>query len=575
MLGDKDLGEKTKNPLKKAIRRRGAKTVTFSAPTYVEASDIDYSTDEDVEGDYYGQERQQQQQSASQQDEAEEDDVATAEPVVVKAEAKDADSDIVESNDRNNSELPSKSSSEVTRSSDEMFDAKPEGVGKSRNGTVRNTDSFFKDDSVETRKITLTPNLLRDDSVTSTRTSNDLKETRQRASLDKSERDLSSDKVKDDRRKKKDKERDKKPGMLSGLFKRGNKKTKPHDDDIDEPTSSKKSSEEARVSPAPSKDSDDFVAEEQLSQLQSSPQRQPSKLQKQPKSEGTISSQLSEAKSTNFQKLPAPERPPPAVSVAEASMRLVQSEGQLTTATTQKTHEVTPEHTRDGVLSQEQPEDQRTSGALSKILRKGSSSSEPKPERVRKAKVRSELDDFDSADDTSPVERVDEESVSQSLQQPTVPEPYLDNCVSRPTNGKADTANERLSESPVQISPIEVSRTRPPALIIDTSSQEEATSPTSSPSPELVDADDIQEKKSSYNSISTPSSTSTWNDTHLRNFFDDESDIKDLLVVVYDKSGVIPAGPDHPITGNMFKEENAKLADLTNVRRPNFRGRIV
>jgi len=35
---------------------------------------------------------------------------------------------------------------------------------KSRKGTVRNTDSFFKDDSVETRKINLTPSLLRDDS---------------------------------------------------------------------------------------------------------------------------------------------------------------------------------------------------------------------------------------------------------------------------------------------------------------------------------------------------------------------------------------------------------------------------
>ena len=34
---------------------------------------------------------------------------------------------------------------------------------KSRKGTVRNTDSFFKDDNVETRKINLTPSLLRDD----------------------------------------------------------------------------------------------------------------------------------------------------------------------------------------------------------------------------------------------------------------------------------------------------------------------------------------------------------------------------------------------------------------------------
>lgn len=48
--------------------------------------------------------------------------------------------------------------------------------GKSRRGTLRNTDSFFRDDSVETRKITLTPNLLRDDSSNSTTRSNESKE---------------------------------------------------------------------------------------------------------------------------------------------------------------------------------------------------------------------------------------------------------------------------------------------------------------------------------------------------------------------------------------------------------------
>lgn len=45
MLGDSP--EKTKNPLKKAMRRRNAKTVQFAAPTYVEASDYDYSSDEE------------------------------------------------------------------------------------------------------------------------------------------------------------------------------------------------------------------------------------------------------------------------------------------------------------------------------------------------------------------------------------------------------------------------------------------------------------------------------------------------------------------------------------------------
>ena len=41
---------------------------------------------------------------------------------------------------------------------------------------MRNTDSFFKDDNLETRKINLTPSLLRDDSSGSTIKSNELRE---------------------------------------------------------------------------------------------------------------------------------------------------------------------------------------------------------------------------------------------------------------------------------------------------------------------------------------------------------------------------------------------------------------
>lgn len=55
MLGDNP--EKSKNILKKAIRRRAAKTVQFAPPTYVEASEVDYtSEEEDIEGGYYSNE---------------------------------------------------------------------------------------------------------------------------------------------------------------------------------------------------------------------------------------------------------------------------------------------------------------------------------------------------------------------------------------------------------------------------------------------------------------------------------------------------------------------------------------
>jgi hypothetical protein len=568
MLGDKDQAEKSKNPLKKAIRRRNAKTVTFSAPTYVEASDVDYSTDEEeAEREFYGQD---QQQASSQQAERENDEIALVEASATNGETRDLEVEDMNSAGRGLDEKAPKASSEITRTSDEILDGKPEGVAKSRNGTVRNTDSFFKDDTVETRKITLTPNLLRDDSSTSTRTSNDSKETRQRPSFDKLEKEAMSDRAKEDKRKKEKKEKDKKPGMLSNLFKRKDKKGKAQEDDIDEFMWNKKaSSEDARSSPVPSKDSEEFISEEPASHRQSSPQRHPSKLQKQPRTEISTAKQsglVSEARSAEVQQPPAPERAPPSVFVDESSMRLVQPDSQHQVDSVQISRGLSPELTHASPAMDDDAEDQKSGGSFTRILRsRGGSNSDSRPEKVKKAKVRAELDDFDSSTDVSPIDERVKEVVRPAMQRPSIPGAYPDIYNVTPADEKPDAMNERLSESPVQVSPVDTSRSNPPALMGDTSSQEEAPSPSSSPSPELVDVDEIHGKKSSENSISTPTSTSTWSDAHLRTYFDDDTDIKDLLVVVYDKSGVVPAGPDHPIMGNLFKEENAKLADITNV----------
>ncbi|KAF1982470.1 hypothetical protein K402DRAFT_195929 [Aulographum hederae CBS 113979] len=202
MLGD--TSEKTKNPLKKAMRRRNAKTVTFSPPTYVEASDVEYSTDEEDEesedafanGANHGQDGQEVQ-------EMDQDEISSADPSGAKDSSPERKSIGDDDSRRNGVDGP--------RQSDESFDR------KSRNGTVRNTDSFFKDDNVETIKKTLTPNILRDDSSGSTARSQDSRE--RGTSIDSMEKQLSADKPRDDKKRK-----EKKPGMLSGLFKRKDKK---------------------------------------------------------------------------------------------------------------------------------------------------------------------------------------------------------------------------------------------------------------------------------------------------------------------------------------------------------------
>lgn len=78
MLGD--TAEKSKNPLKKAMRRRNARTVQINTqPIYVEASDYEYSSDEGEEDDEsFANGGAVQEQQAAQQ--ADEDEVSQVDP---------------------------------------------------------------------------------------------------------------------------------------------------------------------------------------------------------------------------------------------------------------------------------------------------------------------------------------------------------------------------------------------------------------------------------------------------------------------------------------------------------------
>lgn len=87
MLGDNP--KESKNPLKKAMRRRNAKTVQFAAPQYFDPSDVEYSTDEEEQedGEYLTQE-----EGAEVQDQDQERDVgesATVEPLKARSDSKE------------------------------------------------------------------------------------------------------------------------------------------------------------------------------------------------------------------------------------------------------------------------------------------------------------------------------------------------------------------------------------------------------------------------------------------------------------------------------------------------------
>ncbi|KAK6536506.1 hypothetical protein TWF281_000734 [Arthrobotrys megalospora] len=183
MLGDNQ--EKSKNMFKKAIRRRGAKTVQFAPPTYVEASDYDYSSDEeDVEGEYYSNDDEGAAMDEDSQADAKslggstivEDDEITPidapdtveRPKALEEKPKDKKEEKQQQQQQQPVSKPFAKSDR--RDSDEILDSKVDGSSepKPKPTPLRNTDSvLFGDPDSEPRRITLTPKLARDDDITS------------------------------------------------------------------------------------------------------------------------------------------------------------------------------------------------------------------------------------------------------------------------------------------------------------------------------------------------------------------------------------------------------------------------
>lgn len=119
--------------------------------------------------------------------------------------------------------------------------------------------------------------------------------------------------------------------------------------------------------------------------------------------------------------------------------------------------------------------------------------------------------------------------------------------------------------SPVDISPVETySSTGARGLTTNALPQEvRSLSPPSPPSSSGNDTDYQKGSTAVHGSIDTLSvDTPTWSDSSLRSYMDEENDIRDLFIIVHDKSNVPPAGPDHPITGRLFKEESKRLKEM-------------
>lgn len=624
MLGDQ--AEKAKNPIKTAMRRRKTKNVSFAAPTYVDYSDFDYDTEEEeAEGELLAQQQQQQTQQQQQQAQQQQQQQVQTQASTGN-QASDADREKVDDSAKvaplkpraqksvqlvepaKSDEQSAAAGGKLTgRTSEEIFETNGvEGPKKKADGTVR--DSFFKDDTVETKKITLTPNLLRDDGTTRASSDSLDRAIRQRPSFDKLEKELREDKKKG----KDKKEKDKKGGFRS-LFSRKDKKQRGDDD---EDSFGKRSMEAGTESGE--RASEDVGDPLGLESDGAGVQRNTSKLQKQqPRVEPSpsrktgpvareaggggmdISTFLNEEKLKNVSNVPP------------ASMRIVDPDADL--------FEDDPDPELDEAVRSASMDDYKQKTSRQGPMR--SQSADDKPSKTTVAKSRMQIEDSDSDEksfedsatqpapskeqapvqpesrpqpqfqpqperepqpepepEPEPQQQREQEQQQAKTQRPTLPGTFPDSYMTVQSTESTSTItaekatapaqpSERLSESPVQVSPITPSESHPPALTGDNSSQEDHSSPVSSPSPELIDREDISGAHRNQDSITTSTSTtvSTWNDTSLRAFFDSGSDIRDLLVVVYDKNDVEPVGPDHPVAGALFKEQNAKLAEITTV----------
>ena len=599
MLGDQ--AAKQKNAFKSIRRRR--KTVTFADPTYVDYSEIDYSSDEDEIEELFGhqqkeqvkqqkeeqqkelqeeqqlqderqqQSQQQQQDPKDQQQEVEPqkasqslqngtdvvEEAATVEPLKTRSKVKMAEPKEDTITEEEEDEADTRTSEEVEN--------KVEGPSRSRNGTVRNTDSFFRDESLETKKITLTPNLLRDDNQPRPSTDSFSRDLKSRPSLDKLEKDPFSEKDKKKGKKDERRDKDKKPSAIRSFFSRKDRKKSEEDDE----GLGKRSMDASEPRESEDLAPDELAAAEKTA----APPRHSGKLQKQqPRTDPASAKGAAGASQRSPRELSylAEGRTNDVSNVPPASMRIVDPDTQETQEVPSSQHQTLQDRSASAAAHR----DDKSNVAKVMAPRSASAAPDSKPQKAVKARARMELDDSDSSEAEELIleapERPPPEPVGKLKETPSrphLPGAFPDSSLSLKTV-TADSARgdstlrvqtnqvERNVDFPLEVSPLSPGvGSMPPPLMVD-ASPIEGMSPEDSPSPEPSEG-------LPRDAPAAVAKEHSWDDEKLRAFFDGGDHVRDLLAVVYDKTDVVPVGMDHPLIGTMFREQNAKLAEITTV----------
>ena len=544
MMYEDSLGKGTQNPLKRAMRRRGQKQVAFAEPTYRDAPQYDYSSEEDE--DEGGEAQEGGAEDHANGVEPDDDEITTASNAATRSSQ---NSDLIDDDERRGDNSRSSDDSDRSACSAACKIELTGAVGPSvsRNGTVRNTDSFFRDESMETKKISLTPNLLRDDSTASAlRAIDGIKDRGSSLELDKADRAREE--------KKKDKR-----GVLAIFKRRKDKKSKGDAESIASKTSIELS-RDSGDSPVPSTVSEKSVASQDIGikrmgskgKLQKTQQRNVTSpnglrsanlspeqaLQDKPASREESPNKLDDARVRSpvggSIKQVAPEaldhgRPSNAnrnpfadplssshltMPVDEAALRLTESPVQITAADAQPDNEP-PALVRDSSSDSDDVRSLRDS---------------PSPPVASAA-----APTFGANGRDSPT------SFSHGL--------VIGGALA--AGGAAIAAGASKSASPPH-----PNRSPPPQ-------------PHGAPAPDAAsgghaDRANSASTTSSAAGLSSSPSTPVWSDASLRQYLDESgaSDARDLLLLTRDTTGVVPVGSDHPLMTGLFEEERGIVKEM-------------
>lgn len=535
MLSDTTEPQKTSTGRLHFTRKKKPKNVSFTSPfsTTVEYFDVE-SSEEEGDGEYLTNDEDEGEQTEKVTEEADEITAVESKPTNdMKPKADNIGPQvgkvsIVTDPRKETTPLDTK-----IRVASELEKVEKETKPVKNGISIRTGNAaFFPDDSTETKKITLTPQVARDDNdsansspIQTTSGPNALRKT----SLDKALRADSPPPGKD-------KDKKKKGGVLGNLFKKRGK-AKKDDDSVDDflHGPEKKSIDSSR--------SVDIVRDEeerkQREEMEKQALKEKEEKEWQEKVEAQRQQQLQRDLETQqkFEQRQAEVQKQREAAIAAANREIMEAKQQAA---------IEPVGGSDRPPAERNASDSYYEGAVRplRLVTERNNSMEDGGSRY-------------ATPSNSYTAYSPEKSQPRSSSTPTSQQKIFSTSPPNQKPQKFLVDRERLSESPEEVTYEDAEQ--PPALIADNSGDEAD----QSSSPEMVDSTtEVSRNGSTGSSNNSKDNGPTWSDTGLRNFFDDSNtEVADMLVRIHDTSDM-PAVTEHPLVTPLFQDARDKLADI-------------